>query len=194
MKQFLNNKKILFFSPNFLGYDQVIKKGLEDQGADVSLYDERPSDKSVVKALIRINPSVYKPFSKKYFIKVFEKEKHNNFDYIFVIKGEALTSEIIYVMKDYFINSKLIFYTWDSLRNVRDMDKKIFLYDRVFSFDRGDCNTSNNISYLPLFFPPCYDVKIKDSSSIKKINDLIFIASLHSDRYKVLNKILKEPR
>jgi hypothetical protein len=184
----LNGKRILFFSPKFLGYDEVIKNELERRGAGVSLYDERPSSNSVVKALIRVNPKLLESFSRKYFSDIFAKENNKFFDYIFIIKGEAISPQVIGLMKKYFKKSKLIFYSWDSLKNVKYTDTKIHLFDKAFSFDRDDCEKYQNVNYLPLFFSPSYSSP-EDSHHPKSI-DLIFIASLHSDRYKVLKRIL----
>ena len=183
----LNGKRILFFSPKFLRYDEVIKEELERRGAKVSAYDERPSSKSIVKALIRVNPRLLEAFSRKYFSDILAKERNSNFDYIFIIKGEAISPEIIMLMKEYFKKSKLVFYSWDSLKNVKYTDTKIHLFDQAFSFDRDDCDQYQNVNYLPLFFSPSYNFSL-DSHHPKHI-DLIFIASLHSDRYNVLKRI-----
>lgn len=181
----LNNKNILFLSPKFLGYEDVIKNYLENLGANVVLYDERPSTNSIIKALIRINPNILTRYSRKYFLEIFKKEKNHNFDYIFIIKGEAISSSIILEMKDYYPKSKLIFYSWDSIKNVKHMDQKIKLFDKAFSFDREDCKNFKNLSYLPLFYSQSLTEKL-----YSKKNDIAFIASLHSDRFDVLQRIL----
>ena len=194
MNHFLNKKNILLFCPQFLDYDQILRGGLIKQGARVKLYDERPSQNSIIKALLRINPYWLSFLSNRYFLNIFEKEKNTDFDYIFIIKGEALTPKVINIMKKYFKNSKLIFYSWDSLKNVKYMDKKIDLFDKAFSFDRADCDSFKNVSYQPLFFSSPFSFKTNKALKVDKKYDLIFIASLHSDRYKVLNKILNNTR
>jgi len=186
----LNGKRILFFSPNFLGYDAIIKDELERRGAIVSLYDERPSSNSIVKALIRVNPRLLEALSRKYFSRIITENKNQDFDYIFIIKGEAISSKTIRMMKFFFNNSELLFYSWDSLKNVKFTDTKINLFDKVFSFDRSDCKNYPNVKYLPLFFAPVYS--LPESNNCSKKIDFIFIASLHSDRYDVLNRILSK--
>ena len=122
-------------------------------------------------------------------IKIFKIVK---FDYIFIIKGEAMSTEIIAKMKEIYPEAFFIYYTWDSIRNLKHMDRKIQHFHKAFSFDREDCKTIANVDYLPLFFSK------RESSNenllttkVSKYN-LSFIASLHSDRYKVLEKILVE--
>lgn len=183
----LNDKRILLFCPKFLRYDEVIKDELERRGAKVSAYDERPSSKPLIKALIRLNPRLLEAFSRKYFLDILTKERNNDFDYIFIIKGEAISPMIIMLMKEFFIKSKLVFYSWDSLKNVKYTDTKIHLFDQAFSFDRDDCSEYQNVRYLPLFFSPLYD--LSPESYHPKHVDLVFIASLHSDRYSVLKRI-----
>ncbi len=49
------DKKILFFSPKFFDYEKEIKKELEDLGAKVIYYDERPQNDFFTKVFIRLN-------------------------------------------------------------------------------------------------------------------------------------------
>lgn len=186
---YLYGKKILLFIPKFLGYDKIIISELLRKGALVQAYDERPSSNSLIKTFLRINPKIIEPLSRKYFLDIFNKESKTDFDYIFIIKGEAISTKVIKKMKIFFSRSKLIYYSWDSLKNVKYTDEKLELFDRVLSFDRDDCKKYKNMNYLPLFFSPIFNM------SKSKINhvyhkDLVFIASLHSDRYKVLKRIL----
>ena len=186
----LIGKRILFFTPKFLDYDKIIKDELERRGAIVSLYDERPSSNSMIKALIRVNPRFFEAFSRKYFSRIIAKHSEQDFDFIFIIKGEAISSSIIKLMKKNFNNSKLLFYSWDSFKNVKHTDTKLHLFDKLFSFDRNDCKNHQNINYLPLFFSPFYSAL--DHNNCHKKHDFIFIASLHSDRYDVLHRILSK--
>lgn len=59
MNKRLNNKKILFFSPAFFGYENKIKEKMEEMGAKVDLYDERSVSKSYEKAVLKINPNIF---------------------------------------------------------------------------------------------------------------------------------------
>ena len=54
-----------------------------------------------------------------------QKESKEEFDYVFIIKGEAMSSEIISMMKEIFPKAIFIYYSWDSIRNLRHMDRKI---------------------------------------------------------------------
>ncbi len=178
-------KNILLITPKFLGYEIAIKNFLKSKGAYVSMYDERPSSNPLVKALIRINPKILEFYSNFYFSNILNNEREIKFDYILVIKGEALSYKLIKKMKIVFPKSKFIFYSWDSLKNYKYTSKKIHLFDKAYSFDRDDCKNSDRISYLPLFF------SYESSLTKNTLNDIVFIASLHSDRYKVLQKTLK---
>lgn len=185
MRLNFSKKNILLITPKFLGYENAIKNFLKSKGAYVSMYDERPSSNSFVKVLIRINPKILEFYSNFYFSKILNSERNNKFDYILIIKGEALSYRLIEKMKIAFPRSKLIFYSWDSLKNYKYAANKIHLFDKAYSFDRADCKNFDGISYLPLFF------SYESNVTIDALNDLVFIASLHSDRYEVLQKILK---
>ena len=55
MKKTLENKKILFISVKFFNYENLIKKQMEDLGASVDWFDERPSNSVYTKTMIRID-------------------------------------------------------------------------------------------------------------------------------------------
>ena len=96
------------------------------------------------------------------------------------------------MMKEIFPKAIFIYYSWDSIRNLRHMDRKIEHFHKAYSFDREDCKTLENVDYLPLFFSK----KDSNSENFLTTNDskynFSFIASLHSDRYTVLKRILEE--
>jgi hypothetical protein len=185
----LYKKNILFISPKFLGYEKIIYDYLCSLGANVKIYDERPSTNPFVKALIRINPTFLEILCKRYFLNIFNKNKKVEFDYIFIIKGEAMSLKTINIMKTIFPNTKIFFYTWDSLKNVKNSKEKIRLFDKALSFDRANCIEFSEIEYSPLFFSQAFMQNNK--SNDKLTYDFIFIASLHSDRYEVLQRIMK---
>lgn len=188
----LIDKKILFFCPNFLGYDSIIAGELIKKGAKVELYNERPSSNPLIKAIIRVNPKLLNKMSHRYFLSILHKESKEEFDYVFIIKGEAMSTEIIAKMKEIFPEAIFIYYSWDSIRNLKHMDRKIQYFHKAFSFDREDCKTIANVDYLPLFFSKKESSNENLPSTKDSKYNLSFIASLHSDRYKVLKKILIE--
>ena len=89
MKKTLENKKILFISVKFFNYENLIKKQMEDLGASVDWFDERPSNSVYTKTMIRIDKRFVASAITDYFKKIIEKIKNTKYDYFLLLKGEA---------------------------------------------------------------------------------------------------------
>lgn len=184
---YLENKKILFLASNFFGYDIEIKNKLEELGATVFMYDDRPARDFFTKAIIRVNKNFLKVKIDNYYKKIIEKNKNYKFDYIFVLKGETLNSSILKKLRSNFKNSEFILYLWDSIDNYKNTVSNMKYFHKVFSFDLNDSKKYTNIIFRPLFYTDIY--KNINCKSNKKY-DLCFIGSIHSDRYKIIKNIL----
>ena len=66
----LEDKKILFISVKFFNYEDIIKTQLENLGAEVDWFDERPSNTVFTKAMIRVNKKLISTSINDYFKKV----------------------------------------------------------------------------------------------------------------------------
>lgn len=184
----LKDKKILFFAPDFFGYDLDIKKELENRGAIVHLYNERPSTNFLIKSIIRLKPNILSRYSCNYYKKIIDRNAGINYDYIFILKGEVITRNIVSELKDKFPNAKFILYLWDSLKNYESTYSTLDLFDKVSTFDKDDAEQNKNLHFRPLFYTDA-----PDPNKIAGIKyDILFIGTLHSDRWLFLNKIKKD--
>ena len=84
LKDRLNNKKILFFSVQTFNLEKEIKNKLEEFGAKVDYYDERPSNNSFVKGIIRIKRSFYQNKIDRYYKQILSKTKYELYHYLFL--------------------------------------------------------------------------------------------------------------
>ena len=186
--------KVLFIAPKFFGYEQEIKRELELAGCVVDWFDDRPSSTPLVKALIRFRPELIAKYSDAYFEKIFKHADGIKYDVVFVLKGEALSVDLLKRLRIQQKQAKFLYYTYDSLRNFKDGKAKLAFFDKACSFDTLDVIHNDNVEYLPLFYTSTYQ-NLKDvpylNSKPSKNNDLTFIASIHSDRYEVAQKILR---
>ena len=85
-----NDKKVLMFCPTFFGYEKRLKNALSDNGYEVDLYDERPSNGFFGKTFVRLGFKIYRPVVRKYIARIIAENKDKNYDYILVVKGEVL--------------------------------------------------------------------------------------------------------
>ena len=59
LKDKISGKKILFFSVQTFNLEKEIKQKMEENGAIVTYYDERPSNNNFTKGIIRLRRSLY---------------------------------------------------------------------------------------------------------------------------------------
>lgn len=182
----MKNKRILLFAPSFFGYDKEFLNGLQKAGADVDLYNERISENTFVKILIRLNPNYLSGYVEKYYDKIIDENKDKNYDYVFFVSVEAATPKIIGKLRSVFSTARFYMYSWDSVENKKYLKDVMSSFDRVWSFDKND-SEKYNIDFLPLFYSNEYsDIA---SSGVSQKYDALFVGTIHSDRYWFLKSI-----
>lgn len=183
------NKKVLMFGPLFFGYRESIADELRTQGAQVDLYDERPNNSAFCKVMLRYNVRLYDSVVMKYYQSIVDANKDKDYDYVFVIKSEAINEKVFAMLKNAYPNAKFILYLWDSVENVPDGEKKIRLYDRVLTFDHEDAKRYGLI-LRPLFFGKNYEPSAAANTDYKY--DIAFIGTAHSVRPYVVDRIVSD--
>lgn len=185
----LIGKKILFFAPTSFGYENEIRSELEKLKAIVSYYNERPSNSTLVKAIIRLDKKKVRVYTDKYFEKIIQKESENIYDYIFVLRGEAFSPQIMHDLRAAFYSAHFVLYLWDSIKNNNTLDIAPF-FDKVYSFDRLDCNRYSFLSFLPLFYLSDYsNIDPIDSNASLSLKKIMFVGTVHSDRYLFIERL-----
>lgn len=183
---FLQGKRILFFSAHLFGYQNDIRLAMESVGAIVDYYDERPANNFLVKGVIRINRNLLAGYINHYYNKIIKETLQKEYDYVFFIKGESISASNVRRLKQFHPEANFIIYHWDSIANNSNAQNLLPYFDRVFSFDKIDCERLG-LHFLPLFYTldyaniPYYDKEIK--------YDMLFVGTTHSDRYKLVKRI-----
>lgn len=181
--------KVLFIAPQFFGYEQEIKGELEQAGYHVDWFDDRPSTTPLVKALIRFKPELIGIYTDKYFDHILENIQKIQYDFVFIVKGEALSISHLKQLRQNQTQAKFLYYTWDSFKNFKNGQAKLAYFDKAYSFDRDDCLTYPTIMHLPLFYIEAYERIASIKTDHISLIDLLFLGSIHSDRYSVIQKI-----
>ncbi len=182
-------KKVLFFSAQAFGIPENIVATILKKGGEVDYFDERPSNYSLVKALIRINRKFIAHYIDSYHRKIIEETKDNHYDYIFFVKGESYSEANLLTLFSYHKDAVTIIYHWDSIANTHDVRTLSSHFDHVFSFDRHDC-AKYGYKFLPLFYFDEY----KDIASLTQPRkyDLMFVGTTHSERYRFIKNIASQ--
>lgn len=186
MNNLLTNKKVLLICPKFFNYHIEIKNIIMELGMDVDWFDERPSNDNITRALIRINKKILSNQIEKYYKKIYSTIENKKYEYMLIVKPEAISSEFILKFKKNNPNAKVIMYLWDSIKNNKNAKRNLKLVDKAFSFDKEDCSMYN-MNFRPLFYLKKYE-DIANCKAIEKYS-VAFIGTVHSDRYDVLMKV-----
>ncbi|MBM4764481.1 hypothetical protein [Bacillus sp. B15-48] len=182
-----SGKRILFISPKFFGYEEEIKMKLESLGSVVDFYDERPKNDFLTKALIRVNRNLLARRNANYYNEIIAKTKNRDYDAVFIIRGEVISKNNIRKLKEFHKKAKFILYMWDAF-NYSPHSKKIKdMFDLVYTFDREDAQTYSELKFRPLFYID--DYRELAATKRKKDIDVLFVGTVHTDRFTILKKI-----
>lgn len=186
----LKEKKILFFAPAFFGYEEVIAKKMRDLGAFVDLYDERSVNSSIARAFLKISPCFFIRKTKLYYEKIIQRNIKKNYDYVFIIKCDMISRQILIKLKQAFPNAKFCLYLYDAIRNIPNIKGKFKYFDTIHSFDLDDCNENPELFFRPLFFSDDFRKKFNHDEHNYKY-DISFLGTIHSDRYATIKQVQK---
>lgn len=181
----LQGKRVLLLAP--LGqYSEAIAEAMRAVGAVVDCYQERPALNTLAKTLIRYSPRLIRSYAEAYYDLILKQSSSNNYDFVLMVRAEAVTGKFIRDLRACHRNAVIILYQWDSMTLTRGPVDKLSLFDFVFSFDKRDCE-KYSIRFAPLFYIDDYKNMARAETGID--HDFTFIGTIHSDRYKVIKHI-----
>lgn len=165
-----------------------IKKELERKGFIVDYFNDKPNDKFICKTLGRVDFKPYRYVLTQYYKRILQRVKNYKYDIILFIRGEYVTERALKIFRKELRASKFILYMWDSVKNVKGIERKWKYFDEVYSFDRMDCQKyeAEKIKFLPLFYKDEYHCQ---TNYYNMVYDLAFIGTAHGDRAKIMKKI-----
>ncbi len=181
----LKDKKILFIGPVTYNYHVEIYNELVNMGAKVDFFGENTLS-LVYRVLKKTSNSLCSHYINIFRKKIEKKIDRNQYNYIFVIRGDFLSIDFLEKIKRKQPTAKFLMYQWDSVK-VFNYLNLIEVFDKVYSFDPEDCK-QYDFEYLPLFYDNDYK-NLRSSTDKSTAIDLLFIGSLHSDRLEVLKKL-----
>lgn len=181
--------QVLMLCESFFGYEKKISDALCDAGYQVDLYDERPSTGFWGKTCVRYNLRPYSPVIRRYYQSIIRKNREKKYEYIFVVKGEAVNETVIEMLRRAYPAARFILYLWDSVSNIPDCERRMRGYDRVLTFDPEDARTYGLI-FRPLFY--CREFMRQEAAGREYTFDFAFIGTAHSDRPRVVDQLQRQ--
>ncbi len=183
----INGKKILFFSPAFFNYENMIADKMREMGAIVDMYDVRSVTDAFQRALLKISPALFKGKSLEYYEKILEANKTKDYDYILIVKCDMTPKSILEKFREYYPNAKLCLNLWDSVENIPGVIEKFKYFDTLHSFDPDDCKMYPQLKFRPLFFGDQFKKELNKNKKYKY--DISFLGTVHSDRFAVIRQV-----
>lgn len=181
----LNGKKILFLSAHFFGYERAITKRLQELGAAVDFYNERPSDSVLSKGIIRVKRNFYHKKIKSYYQIILEETKGQHYDFFLLIKGETVPFFFLDQFKKLHPSAVMLNYSYDAVKEYPRFLKLYTYFDKNFTFEPEDAH-QYHLHFRPLFFLNDY-AENTEETAVKY--DVVFIGSAHTDRYLIGEKV-----
>lgn len=183
-------KNVLLVCPVFFEYSTKLIHQLQIFGFSVIYIDERPSNDFISKFLIRKSFKPYNYFINKYYKNALRKI-NEKIDYILFIKCETPTEFVLKMFEEKFPDVQKILYLWDSIKNIREIERKFKYFHDIFSFDFEDIEKYKFIKYA-------YWGYIDQSNTARVTKnqwDISFVGTAHSIRPRVVKdfkRICKE--
>lgn len=186
-------KKLLLIMPRFFDYPDVISEELQNMGYEVDFYDDRPSTKGIVKAIIRVNQNLIHGYIRRYFDRMMEYVRRQKYDTVFLISGQSLSfsKEMLQELKACQKQAEFVLYQWDSMKNFPYIREMHGLFDRMLSFDRADCETVSDLQFLPLFYSRKYEEIGKKKTNSYQY-DFSFVGTAHPKKYKFIRQMSEQ--
>lgn len=181
----ISGKNILFLSVQTFNLEKEILNKLRAFGAEVDYYDERPSNSNFTKGIIRLKRSIYEHKIVTYYKSILSETKNIKYDFLFVNRGEVVPAFFLEEFRGMQRECKFIFFTWDSFTNHSHPTTILKYFDKKFTFDSDDA-INYNLQFRPLFYLDTYK---DDNNNATIVNDLLFLGTAHSDRYRISNDI-----
>ena len=167
-------KTVMAFSPYGATkhYGQAIIAELRQRGAVVYDYDERPSQKQLMKIIIRLFKKKIPAIFDKYIGKI--------------VKKHEFTPYTIKHLRESFPGVKILLYLWDVMHECA-MNDVVPACDKAMSFDPVDAK-NNGLGFRPTFY-------VNDYLSVHKVvdnaHDLCFVGTLYAPRHLLIKRLMK---
>lgn len=173
-------KNLLFIAPIFFDYYKDIKAQFEKEGYIVYYFNDRPSERFVSKAALRLNRNSQKRAIDRYITKILNSVENIKLDLVFVILGQSFSRGNIVRIKEKHPEARYIYYSWDSVKNFPNILEFRDCFDKVFHFDSRDAS-EYGFDFLPLYY----------SNRIKKIEPTYSFSAVFTVKRGKLKKYLK---
>lgn len=183
----LSGRRVLLIAPRFFGYEAEIREELERRGAAVDFILDRPFESALMKAMARFARAWVMPVADRHVRTALTDLGGGAYDLVLVINGQTLSRTVVSELRRASPAASFILYLWDSARNRSSSVAMSDLFDRVLTFDPVDAR-AHDMLFRPLFYGRGYAVPSEAAPDI----DLSFIGTIHTDRYAIASRVVRQ--
>ena len=188
----------LIITPSFFGYEKDMAAEFERQGYHTVVLDERPSNRALARAVMRVRKDVMARQIQAYYERAVLDLERMPLDHIVVIKAEIVPRWFLQRLRRAHPSATMTFYTYDAIGNAGNCLDVLDLFDRTLSFDQTDVAHRPGLEYLPLFYTPDFappDAPAQTNSTPPgqlppRPVFASFVGTLHSERYPFVKRAL----
>ncbi|MBE5946150.1 MAG: hypothetical protein E7259_04285 [Lachnospiraceae bacterium] len=179
-------KSVMFISLGFYDYDAKIREQLNNAGFDVTQFTPMGNINIFEKVLLALTKETYLAYKCRRRQKKYMLKNNKKYDYVFVVVGRHLDTDILEQYRAMQKDAKFILYLWDDVARVERFEDNKKFYDEIYSFDTVDV-ANYGFKYLPLFYTDEYEYKGEDKKYILNLS-----GRMHSARLSLWDKIVKK--
>lgn len=185
-------KTILLFCANFYGYDILIRDNLLKLGAkevilkdNITFNDDNRDPVSKKRKIFNrlIQPKKRKLWTQKLISEISEKK----IDILFCVQYMPFSKWFIDYLRRKNPKLHTLLFLWDDIATFPNYTDYYSLFDKIYSFDQGDCINNPTFKYLPDFYLPN-----NNNKEYEQKYDVTFIGTLNmrgTKRINFLNKL-----
>jgi len=182
----MQKKRVLYIGTPIFSYHEQIIAEFEEQGYLVDYYNDRPSESSLLKGIIKLKRSMMSSLIQKYFDKIMSETKSSSYDLVFIVNCKVFNPDMIQQLKNSQKSARFVLYMWDSLTLYPNSKELIPLFNMAYSFDSDDCDKIEALTFLPLFYCKAYEQVGRDSNPVNSEYDIVSVCTAHPNRYKTI--------
>lgn len=153
----VKGKRILLLCEDFFGYDQMICEELMSMGAEEVHLKNAAFFRSSLREResFRIKKFLHNPHERRDWTREFEKEiEGKRFDMFLCVENACFSKSFMTYLRAKNPGVKCALFLWDKYETQQGGFKDYrFLFDKVYSFDRDDCQ-KYSMEYFPDFYIP----------------------------------------
>ncbi|MEO7720508.1 MAG: hypothetical protein ABIS08_01175 [Pseudolysinimonas sp.] len=179
--------RALLIAPRFFGYEHDIAEAIRRRGYDVDFVDERPTNGSLGRALLRRGRGLLSRRINSYYRAQVAAGRTSGYDVVLVVKAEVVPRWFLERVRADSPGARLVLYTFDSIANSPNLVSVADIFDRRVSFEQGIAAGGVSFDHVPLFYGPEYRPLPPGTN---RDYDVAFVGTLHSDRFRFVQEIV----